>query len=246
MTENIYTRLAKARAEFQKRANFTKVKSDGLKYAYLPIEQAKPLIEEVTAEQGLTILPMDLQINDGRSYTYDNESPYDKARMTKWEFITADIQFYIAGPEGDYIDMSVTAEAKDNSDKAISKLYTSGYKNLVKIVFGFAENSKDDADASQEEIFVPGDQFVYQEPPEEKRKNIEEEARRNAEKGKIVDQIRWKCLMDQDKADYIREKLQEEFNYDGTADPDELAKVLPRYMNIEQLNKLSNDMDVVA
>lgn len=254
MSENVYTRLAKARAEFQKKADFSKVKTDGLKYAYLPIEQAKPLIEEVTAEQGITILPYDLHIIEGveRTYHYNKESPYDK-KITKWSFITAKIDFIIAGPELDTIEMSITAEAQDNSDKCISKLYTAGYKNLVKIVFGFAENAKDDADASQEEVaFVPGNVYVppaVKETPED-RKNAEQKAREksleNAEKGKIIEQIRWKVAIDPDKADVLRDRLQEEFNYEGSNEPNELAKALNKYLDKEQLNKLSSDLDVVA
>ena len=76
-------------------------------------------------------------------------------------------------------------------------------------------------------------------------KVIEEEAKRNADKGKIVEQIRWKCLMDTDKAEYVRFYLQHEHGYTGDADPDKLKKAMSTMMNIEQLKKLSEDMEVV-
>ena len=43
--DNVYSRLARARASFQSKGNFKKVMSEGLRFAYLPVESAKPLIE---------------------------------------------------------------------------------------------------------------------------------------------------------------------------------------------------------
>lgn len=152
MTSDVAVRLAKARQQFNELADFHKVKGEGLKFAYLPIEQAKPLIEQVTSENGITIIPTAYRVIEGENYTYtyDKKSKYDGA-VTKWTFQTADVDFLIMGPE-DSIEMTIRAEAQDNSDKLVSKVYTMAYKNMVKIVFGFAESPKDDPDATQEEI----------------------------------------------------------------------------------------------
>ena len=55
--DNVYSRLARARASFQSKGNFKKVMSEGLRFAYLPVESAKPLIEQCTSEEGISIIP---------------------------------------------------------------------------------------------------------------------------------------------------------------------------------------------
>lgn len=242
MTEatNLYERLAKARAAFQQRADFKKVKTDGLKYAYLPIEQAKPLIEEVTAEQCITIIPGSVDIFDDPAYTYsyEKESPYYKGQMTKWRYMTATVSFAIVCPEESKI-IPVMAEAQDNSDKCISKLYTAAYKNLVKIMFGFAESPKDDADATQEEI--PSSMMFKKSKVDPKI--AEAEAKKASEKDGLISRIRWKCLINEDIASSVRYKLSEEVKYEGDADPDKMAKFLKTAMNIENLTALSEYVD---
>ena len=149
---NIFDRLAEARLRFQEEADFRKVSGDGLRFAYLPIEQAKPVIERVTAACGVTIFPMSLELDDSGSREWDKASQYGGA--THWVQLRGTVRFRIAcgtGPD-DSIDMDIAAEAMDSSDKALSKLYTMAYKSLVKIVLGFAESPKDDPDATQEEI----------------------------------------------------------------------------------------------
>lgn len=150
MTSDVAIRLAKARQAFQTKGDFKKVKTEGLKFAYLPIEAAKPVIEEVTSEQGISIIPTKYEVIQDFTYFYEKTSKYDGTK-TKWLYQTADVTFEIIGPE-DSIEMVIRAEAQDNSDKCVNKVYTMAYKNLVKIVFGFAESPKDDGDATQEEI----------------------------------------------------------------------------------------------
>ena len=167
---SIDERLAKARAEFQEVGNFSKVKTDGLKFAYLPIEQAKPIIEQVTAKNGITILPMSFEIVEGMTKREDKTNSY--GNVTSWLYMTANVTFRIASPE-ESIDLDIMAEAQDNSDKCINKVYTMAYKNLVKIVFGFAESGKDDSkfdDARQQDNdFNQADAFFTNTPKTSKR-----------------------------------------------------------------------------
>ena len=256
MTEDgIYARLARARAEFQENANFIKVQPDkggnklgGLKYPYLPVEQAKPVIERATAAQGITIIPDKIKFDEreGKSYTYEKKSKYDDT-VTKWIYMTAKVKFKIACPT-EIIEIPVWAEAQDNSDKCISKLYTAAYKNLVKILFGFAESPKDDFDATQEEIpsgcsgFVTAEQMVKAESKVDP-KVAEQEAKVKAEKKALIDGIRWKCLLNKDMAEAVRDKLIEEANYDGNDDPDNLANFLRISLNVERLTEFSEWVD---
>ena len=257
MTEDgIYARLAKARAEFQQKANFTKIrpeesKNNGgkLNYAYLPIEQAKPVIEQVTAAQGITIIPGKVKVDEreNKTYTYKRESQYKPGVMTTWLYMTAKVKFIIACPT-ESIEIPVWAEAQDNSDKCISKLYTAAYKNLVKILFGFAESPKDDADATQEEIpsgFMTGDQFVQAQKIESKvdPKTAEAEAKLRSQKKAIIDGIKWKCNINADIAEAVRDKLIEEAQYDGDDNPNSLAKFLMTAMNVERLTEFSEWVD---
>lgn len=139
----LYERLAQARAEFQKEADFKKVKGGGLQYAYLPVEIAKPLVERCTSKVGITIIPTDMEILPA-PFTF---------RDGKQAYITAVVTFELAC-QTDIKEIKVMAEASDYSDKAINKVYTMAYKNLIKIVFGFSESGKDDSkfdDARQQD-----------------------------------------------------------------------------------------------
>lgn len=192
---SIYERLANARAEFQEVGNFSKVKTDGLKFAYLPIEQAKPIIEQVTAKNGITILPMSFEIIEGMTKREDRTNSYGNA--TSWLYMTANVRFRIASPE-DSIDLDVMAEAQDNSDKCINKVYTMAYKNLVKIVFGFAESGKDDSkfdDARQQDNdFNQADAFFTNTPKTSKRPEYKTESKPKTE---------YKPVEDPEKKKYI-------------------------------------------
>ena len=139
----LYERLAQARQEFQKKADFKKVKTGGLQYAYLPTEAAKPLIEECTSKAGVTIVPTDMEILPAPLTFRDGKQAY----------ITAVVTFELACQE-ESRELRIMAEASDYSDKAINKVYTMAYKNLIKIVFGFSESAKDDSkfdDARQQD-----------------------------------------------------------------------------------------------
>ena len=147
-----FDRLAKAREFFQQHGRFRKVSGDGLRFSYLPIEQAKPYIERAMAANGLSILPMSIELDDSGFREWDKPSQYGGA--THWVQLRGTVRFRIAygfGPD-EYIDLDIMAEAMDNSDKAINKLYTMAYKNMAKIVFGYSESPDDDPDATQEEI----------------------------------------------------------------------------------------------
>lgn len=148
-----FERLAKAREFFQEHGRFRKVSGDGLRFSYLPIEQAKPYIERAMAANGLSILPMSIELDDTGFREWDKTSQYGGA-PTHWVQLRGTVRFRIAygfGPD-EYIDLDIMAEAMDNSDKAINKLYTMAYKTMAKIVFGYSESPNDDADATQEEI----------------------------------------------------------------------------------------------
>lgn len=145
MTEiqNVYSRLAAARAEFTEQADFKKVMTGELKFAYLPIEAAKPLVEKTTAAHGVTILPIGYEVVSERTFAYQRQTKWG---TSDWWYETADVTFLIAGPE-DSIKLVVRGEAQDksDSDKVVNKVYTMAYKNLVKIVFGYSESGKDDS-----------------------------------------------------------------------------------------------------
>lgn len=169
MTEptGLYERLAKARAEFQDKANFKKTKTEGLVYAYLPVETAKPLIEQCTAKNGITILPVGMEILQDMTSREEKTNRY--GQTSSWLYITAKVTFRLACPEGSE-ELEIMAEAQDNSDKCINKVYTMAYKNLIKIVFGFSESAKDDSkftDAREQDNDFNQEPVINHTKPEE-------------------------------------------------------------------------------
>lgn len=230
MNAGLYTRLAAARKAFQERADFSKVMTDELKYAYLPIEQAKPVIEAVTAEQEITIIPISYRVIEGEEYTYhymrEKTYPSGYVSQTKWFYQTAEVTFLIASPDGE-IEIPILAEAQDSSDKCVSKLYTAAYKNLVKILFGFAESSKDDADASQ------GDTIIEERAPKT-REDMEQGARQNIKKHNLIQEVT------KLPADRLYDILTAH-GYEGQANMDEMRSAL-RLSTINTLERILSEV----
>lgn len=155
---NVYQRVNVAKRIVAK-YTFSKVMPDSgakgeqkLKYPYLPIDQVKPVVEGAMNQAGLVLLRGDLvDIENVRE-------PWDKVNdwgdTTHWLHIRAGQEFTwvnIDNPEDRYSQMFL-GEAKDNSDKTLSKLYTSIYKNFIKAEFNISDSPKDDIDNTEDEV----------------------------------------------------------------------------------------------
>ncbi len=147
---NVYQRLSDAKKLVAK-ATFTKSKGEGLKFSYLPIEQIKPVVEDAMNEAGLVLLFGDLDTYEIRP-TWSQPSPYGGGNA-QWFHLGGSQTFAwvnIDSPD-DRLEMTFTGEAKDNSDKCVSKLYTAILKNFYKQVFNISTDRKDDPDNTEDE-----------------------------------------------------------------------------------------------
>lgn len=145
---NIYQRRNLAKIIVRETA-FTKVKTEGLKYAYLPIDQIKPVVEAAWNNAGIVMDIRDEKVEDVRP-PYEKTSQYGDKSVWFHKSMRLRIALVnIDDPEDEY-SCVITGEAKDNSDKVYNKLYTAALKNLYKIEFNIAER-KDDTDELQDE-----------------------------------------------------------------------------------------------
>lgn len=146
---NVYQRLNLCKRKVGE-ASFKKVKGEGLKFSYLPIETIKPVVEDAMNEAGLV-----LEFGKLRTHTY--REPYERVgkdyTKTMWFHLDGELEFTwinIDDPK-DRITMTFSGEAKDNSDKTISKLYTAIIKNFYKAVFNISTDRKEDTDNTEDE-----------------------------------------------------------------------------------------------
>jgi len=148
---NVYQRVSQAK-KIVARYTFSKVKGQELKFPYLPIDQVKPVVEDAMNQAGLVLIRGDLtDIEDVRE-PWDVKN--DWGAVTHWLHIRASQEFTwvnIDNPEDRYTQ-TFTGEAKDNSDKTLSKLYTSIYKNFIKAEFNVSDSPKDDIDNTEDEV----------------------------------------------------------------------------------------------
>lgn len=149
---NIYQRRSMAK-KIVREASFSKVKGEGLKYLYLPIEQIKPVVESAWNEAGIVMDILFEDVTDVREptekvsqYTGEKSIWYHKRMELGIALVNID------NPEDRYTCV-ITGEAKDNSDKTWNKLYTAALKNLYKIEYNIAER-KDDTDELQDEAMI--------------------------------------------------------------------------------------------
>lgn len=155
---NVYQRVSIAKRIVAK-YTFSKVMPDSgakgeqkLKYPYLPIDQVKPVVEDAMNKAGLVLLRGELaDIEDVREpWNVKN----DWGVEVHWLHIRASQEFTwvnIDNPADRYTQL-FAGEAKDNSDKTLSKLYTSIYKNFIKAEFNISDSPKDDIDNTEDEV----------------------------------------------------------------------------------------------
>lgn len=148
---NVYQRVSMAKRIVAK-YTFTKIAGKELKFPYLPIDQVKPVVEDAMNKAGLVLLRGDLtDIEDVRE-PWDVKN--DWGAVTHWLHIRAVQEFTwvnIDNPEDRYSQW-FQGEAKDNSDKTLSKLYTSILKNFYKAEFNISDSPKDDIDNTEDEV----------------------------------------------------------------------------------------------
>ena len=147
---NVYQRLAIAK-KLVAAHTFTKVKGEGLKFAYLPIDQVKPIVEDAMNEAGLVLLHGPVDTYDVRP-SWVSQGQYGGS--TTWFHLGGSQTFTwvnIDDPE-DTIKVTFYGEARDNSDKTLSKLYTAILKNFYKATFNISDSPKDDTDNTEDEV----------------------------------------------------------------------------------------------
>lgn len=147
---NVYQRLSECKKIVAK-STFEKRKSDGLKYAYLPMETIQPVVEDAMNEVGLVLVPGELRTKNVRD-------PWDSASSggfgtTRWYHIEGElpVTWVNIDSPNDTIRMTFRGEAKDNSDKVVSKVYTAIMKSAYKVIFNISTDRKDDPDNTEDE-----------------------------------------------------------------------------------------------
>ena len=151
-TRNVYQRLAECKAIVAETA-FKKVKGEGLKFAYLPIDQIKPIVEDAMLKAGLVLLRGEIEAEPMRE-PWTSASQYGPGSST-WFHMRGRRTFTWVNIDDptDRTDPQVyESEAKDNSDKTFSKLNTAILKAFYKDEFNISDSPKDDIDNTEDEV----------------------------------------------------------------------------------------------
>lgn len=149
---NVYQRLADCKRIVAETA-FKKVKGEGLKFAYLPIDQIKPIVEEAMNKAGLVLIRGEIDAENMRE-PWTQASPYGPGSST-WFHIRGRRSFTwvnIDDPSDRTEPQVYESEAKDNSDKTFSKLNTAILKAFYKDEFNISDSPKDDIDNTEDEL----------------------------------------------------------------------------------------------
>lgn len=151
-SKNVYQRLADCKRIVAETA-FKKVKGEGLKFAYLPIDQIKPIVEEAMNKAGLVLIRGEIEAENMRE-PWTQASPYGPGSST-WFHIRGRRSFTwvnIDDPADRTEPQVYESEAKDNSDKTFSKLNTAILKAFYKDEFNISDSPKDDTDNTEDEV----------------------------------------------------------------------------------------------
>ena len=147
---NVYQRISDMKILVSE-ATFTKVKGEGLKFSYLPVDQMKPIVEDAMNKVGLYLLRGPIEWEQMRE-PWDSSNGYSSS---KWFHLYGRRTFQwvnIDDPADRSEPQTYDGEAKDNSDKTLNKLSTAILKAFYKEEFNISESSKDDTDNTEDEV----------------------------------------------------------------------------------------------
>ena len=147
---NVYQRISDMKILVAE-ATFTKVKGEGLKFSYLPVDQMKPIVEDAMNKAGLYLLRGPIEWEQMRE-PWDSSNGYS---TTKWFHLCGRRSFQwvnVDNPADRSEPQTYDGEAKDNSDKTLNKLSTAILKAFYKEEFNISESSKDDTDNTEDEL----------------------------------------------------------------------------------------------
>ena len=147
---NVYQRISDMKILVSE-ATFTKVKGEGLKFSYLPVDQMKPIVEDAMNKVGLYLLRGPIEWEQMRE-PWDSSNGYS---TSKWFHLYGRRSFQwvnVDDPADRSEPQTYDGEAKDNSDKTLNKLSTAILKAFYKEEFNISESSKDDTDNTEDEV----------------------------------------------------------------------------------------------
>lgn len=148
---NIYQRRNMAK-RIVREASFSKVKSEGLQYAYVPVDQIKSIVEDAWNRAGIV---MDILFEDSVNVQEPERTINRSGNTSTWYHKRMELGLALVNiddPEDRY-QCVIVGEARDNSDKVYNKLYTSAIKNFYKLEYNVAER-KDDPDELQTDEMI--------------------------------------------------------------------------------------------
>lgn len=148
--ENVYQRIS-AMKKLVAEATFTKVKGEGLKFSYLPVDQMKPIVEDAMNKVGLYLLRGPIEWEQMRE-PWESNNGYN---TTKWFHLYGRRSFQwvnVDDPSDRSEPQTYDGEAKDNSDKTLNKLSTAILKAFYKEEFNISESPRDDTDNTEDEV----------------------------------------------------------------------------------------------
>ena len=147
---NVYQRIAEMK-KLVAEATFTKVKGEGLKFSYLPVDQMKPIVEDAMNKAGLYLSRGPIEYEEARE-PWDSNNGYSTARWFHYKGRRSFQWINIDNPDDRSEVQIYDGEAKDNSDKTLNKLSTAILKAFYKEEFNISESPKDDTDNTEDEV----------------------------------------------------------------------------------------------
>lgn len=118
---------------FGKERQFGEEGGRGVNYRFRSIEDMLPEIRAALVREGIIVVPS-VRLADSVTYEVVNNT-----RTTRWRHVTVDGRYTFRAvgmdPAGESVEVSVVAEAKDSSDKALAKATTAAKKAALVELF---------------------------------------------------------------------------------------------------------------
>ena len=217
-------------------------RNDKIQYEFIPIDQILQAVRKAHAEAGIFIT-IDQMIYDplkGHGIFRDGS--------TKWTKKVGEAVVKVFGADGDSFTTTVPFTVQDNSDKIDNKVLTNIERQTYRLIYAIDEGDGNDPEAIWKEDDIPVTQSQPQmavpkvKVPPVDPKIMEQEAKNNAEKGKIISDLRFKCMIS-DELLAIAQKDVRDAGCGMDLTSSNFDRCLKTYLNLEKLRDLKDRID---
>ena len=220
----------------------------GATYNFIPIGQILQAVRKAHAKAGIFLTMGQLEYDDAHGEGIFVQDRWTKAR--------GHCEVSVNGADGDSISFTVPFNVQDNSDKLDNKIVTNIERQAYRILYAIDEGDATDPEAewNEDAVSIPTRQApktvtkknTMTEASVPQSTNVNEAARINASKDKLLENISWQFMIQEEIRPIVIDALAEKnvtLDMTPPISKDSIIKILRQTFNVAQLEEIQEAID---